>query len=240
MELLMLSARTAIIYIIVFITMRIMGKREVGQLSLLDLIISLMIADIAVVAIEDLERSIWAAVFPLLVLIFFQVSTAFISMKNRKIRLFLDGKPSVIIANGDIYHDVMRKQRYTLDDLLLQLRENQIASIDEVAFAILETNGKLSVIPKEPEEQQTRNKKAAQINIPKGYRYEILPIPLIMHGEVQNENLEKLNKNRFWLKQQLQERQVDQFKDVFFCSINQHGELYFNLKDNKSLKPSSN
>lgn len=258
MELWSLFLRTMITYIIVFLIMRLMGKREIGKLSLLDLVISFMVAEIAVIVIEDLDRSLWEGIVPMATLAIIQITTAIISLHSRKLRLWFDGKPSVIIANGQIYHDVMRKQRYNLDDLMLQLRENQITSVKDVAFAILETSGKLSVIPmednkadgtdnadeiKQVNENEHANQKCTETKrpsiIPPGYRFEILPIPLIMNGKVQDENLEKLGKNRFWLKNIMQKHSIREFKDIFFCSIDHRGELYINTINNKLLKPST-
>jgi len=263
MELWNLFLRTIVTYVIVFLIMRIMGKREIGKLTLLDLIISFMVAEIAVIVIEDMERPFWEGLVPMSTLALIQITTAILSLRFRKLRVLFDGKPSVIIANGQIYHDVMRKQRYNLDDLMLQLRENQITSVDDVSFAILETSGKLSVIPKDDNEcavdslssersnsapletelktteTDLKSREKREVTIPAGFRFEILPIPLIMDGKVQDENLEKLEKNRFWLKNVLQEHAIKDFKDIFFCSIDHRGKLYINASNNKLLKPSS-
>ena len=261
MELWSLFLRTIITYVIVFLIMRVMGKREIGKLTLLDLIISFMVAEIAVIVIEDMDRSLWEGIIPMSTLALIQITTAILALRFRKLRLIFDGKPSVIIANGQIYHDVMRKQRYNLDDLMLQLRENQITSVADVSFAILETSGKLSVIPKDNNECASPNSskdqsdsvsEEAQLNqadkkskeekeqiIPAGFRFEILPIPLIMDGKVQDENLDKLGKNRFWLKNVLQEHAIRDFKEIFFCSIDHRGKLYINASNKKLLKPST-
>jgi len=244
LELWTLILRTVLIYAVVFLIMRFMGKREIGKLSVLDLVISVMIAEIAVIVIEDSDAPMWKGIVPMIALMLIQIITALISLNNRKLRLWFDGKPSVIIANGKINADVMRKQRYNLDDLMLQLRENRVGSIHDVEFAILETSGKLSVITKDDEEGAADNlssagkaelladadKGAAKDKfIPPKYRYEVLPIPLIMDGKVQDENLEKLEKTRFWLKNVLQEQGVHDFKDVFFCTIDHKGKLFVDV-----------
>ncbi|MFF2480522.1 YetF domain-containing protein [Paenibacillus sp. NPDC058071] len=239
------------IYFVVFLIMRFMGKREIGKLSVFDFVISIMIAEMAVLVIEDMDRSFWEGVVPMAVLLVIQLITAFISLKSRNMRLLLDGKPSVIVANGKLNRDVMKKQRYNLDDLMLQLRENRVSRLADVEFAILETSGKLSVITKEDdldslesdEEGNTDKRKPIDIGgeaervkpvvfqkeksvIPPKYRFEILPIPLIMDGKVQDRNLEKLEKTRFWLKNVLQEQGVTDFKDVFLCTIDHKGKLF--------------
>jgi uncharacterized membrane protein YcaP (DUF421 family) len=244
-----LLIRTVIIYFVVFLIMRFMGKREIGKLSVFDLVISVMIAEIAVIVIEDMERSMWSGIMPMVILLLIQVGSAFMTMKSRRLRLLFDGKPSVIIDKGKLNSDVMRKQRYNLDDLMLQLRENKISAVSDVEFAILETSGKLSVIPKENSaaddqegEEQGRNSSSENGNfkaynqtkiIPSKYRFEILPIPLIMDGKVQDGNLEKLEKTRFWLKNVLQEKGVTDFKDVFFCTIDHKGKLFVDMNEKK-------
>lgn len=250
-----LLIRTAFMYVVVFLVMRLMGKREIGKLSVLDLVISVMIAEIAVIAIDDVKRPLSDGLIPITALLLIQLGTAWLSMNNRKLRLLFDGKPTVIIAKGKIDQEAMRKQRYNLDDLMLQLRENQMTSVDDVDFAILETSGKLSVIPKERAEaggdgRDGNREQAPDVNvertslrplpkgreklIPPGYRFEILPIPLIMDGKVQNENLAKIEKTRFWLKNVLQEHNVYDFKDVFLCTIDHRGKLFVDV-NNKRL-----
>ncbi|WP_046229450.1 DUF421 domain-containing protein [Paenibacillus algorifonticola] len=252
--------------------MRFMGKREIGKLSVFDLVISVMIAEIAVIVIEDLERTMWEGIVPMIILMLVQVGMAFVALKNRKLRLLFDGKPSIIMAKGKLNRDVMRKQRYNLDDFMLQLRENEITAISDVEFAILETSGKLSIIPKNTEgspaemtekrlntehqlssggtEQQQQAEEGIKTEqnpalasklgtkqnakfIPPKYRFEILPIPLIMDGKVQDENLEKLEKTRFWLKNVLQDEGVTDFKEVFLCTIDHKGKLFLD----KTKKP---
>lgn len=254
------SIRTIGMYAIVFVVLRLMGKREIGKLSVLDLVISVMIAEIAVIVIEDTDKSWFGGLIPIVILLIVQVITALVSMKSRKVRLLLDGKPTIVMANGTIYRDELKNQRYNLDDLMLQLRENGIASLGDVDFAILETSGKLSVIKKEAaenkcvEQQETDNKQQEQIMhrgkdikgqeesmkpqeqkskreerssiIPPGFRYEILPIPLIMDGKVQDKNLERIQKTRFWLKNIIQEHGVNQFKDVLLCTIDHKERIY--------------
>ncbi|MDP5272767.1 DUF421 domain-containing protein [Chengkuizengella axinellae] len=219
--------RTILIYVVVIIVMRIMGKREIGKLSVIDLVVSIMIAEIAVIVIEDTSRPMLDGILPMVILLLIQIITAMISLKNEKLRKWLDGVPSIIIKNGKLNREEMKKQRYNLDDLLLQLRHNNISDLKDVEFAILETNGNLSVVEKNEKNNSMPNELT-------NFRYEGLPLPLILDGKVQDDHLEKINKTRFWFKNQLQEHGVYDFKDVFFCSINHRGELYIDLKDKKN------
>ncbi|MBW5447897.1 DUF421 domain-containing protein [Cohnella sp. CFH 77786] len=229
--------RTLIMYVLVFALLRLMGKREIGKLSVFDLVISIMIAEIAVIIIEDKEKPIMDAVAPIVLLVAIQIVFAFLAIKNRKLRLWMDGTPSVLIRDGRLNRKEMSRQRYNLDDLMAQLREHEITNVDEVELAVLEANGKLSVIPKEDrlsEETRlnsaTHDPSAEQSELPPKFRYELLPLPLILDGQVQDESLERLGKNRFWLKNRLREQGIDQFKQVFFCSVDHKGKLYVDRK----------
>ena len=132
-----------------------MGKREIGELSILDLVVFIMLGDIAVIAIEKYNNPFFHIILPMIILLFLQVILSFVSLKSSKFRKILDGTPSIIINNGKIDEKVMRKQRYNFDDLLTQLREQGIIDVNEVHFAILETSGKLSVIKNEANKKIT-------------------------------------------------------------------------------------
>lgn len=226
--------RTLLMYFTVFASMRIMGKREIGELSIFDLVISIMIAEIGVFVIDDLSRPLYEGFIPIIVLVVVQISLSQLSLYSRKLRVFVDGKPSVIIKHGEINQHEMKKQRYNLDDLLMQLRSQNIGSINDVEFAVLETSGQLSVLPK-PDKKPGKNFKKTNGNryLLSKIKYSALPIPLIMDGVVQDENLEDIGQTRFWLKQQLQSKGVLDFKEVFFCTLDYKGDIYVNLKDPK-------
>lgn len=139
---------TVLMYFFIFLCMRVMGKREIGKLSVFDLTISIMIAEIAVFVIDDIKRPIYDGITPMVTLVVIQIIVAQLSLKSRKLRLLIDGRPSVLISNGKLHRSEMRRQRYNMDDLLLQLRGQNIVSPADVEFAILETSGQLTVIEK--------------------------------------------------------------------------------------------
>jgi len=239
--------RTILMYFIVYASIRIMGKREIGKLSMFDLVVSIMLAEIAAFVIEDTNKPLFHGIVPMLTVLVVQIAMAFLSLKSRKLRLMIDGKPTVLISKGTLHRDEMRKQRYNLDDLLLQLREQNIDSIGEVEFAILETTGKLTVFPKNQSSSSGNNasggkdgtinsiQKARKEKVDgfQNIKYEGLPLPLIMDGKVQDQNLELIQKTRFWLKNQMQGKGILDFKDVFLCSIDHNGKVYVSLKDEK-------
>lgn len=226
--------RTLLIYAVVFVIMRMMGKREIGKLSVFDLVISVMIAEIAVFVIEDTDRPLWDGIFPMIILLVVQIGIALISLKSRKLRMLFDGKPTILVDRGKLNREAMRKQRYNLDDLLLQFRENK-TNIADVEFAVLETTGKLSIVKKDKAQpgqsssgdDQTGNKESRlPRGFPNNYRFENLPVPLIMDGEIQKSNLEKLGKDRFWLNNQLKMRGIVDVKQVFLCTLDHRGKLF--------------
>lgn len=195
-----------------------MGKREIGQLSVIDLVVSIMIAELAVVAIEDNNTSILEAVLPMAFLALIQITMSFISLKSQKLRQVLDGKPSVLIEQGKINDNEMKKQRYNFHDLLSQLREKNVSHLQDVEFAILEPSGSLSVITKSKENA----KKDKNL---------IMPLPLILDGKIQEENLQKINKTPLWLRQQLRKLGYRDIKKVSYCSLDGYNTFFVDLKD---------
>ncbi len=226
MDILTIFLRTVLIYFVVFLMLRIMGKREIGKLSLFDLVISIMIAEIAVFVLEDANKPLRDGLVPMVTLVLIQILIAYLTLKSRKVRLLFEGKPSLLIENGKLNRDEMNRLRYNLDDLMLQLRQNKVMNVADVEFAILEPTGKLSIVEKGPHHRDNPLKEQGSGTI----RYEGLPLPLIMDGKVQDDNLEKIGKTRFWLKNQLQANGVREFKEVFFCSIDHRERLFLDKK----------
>lgn len=186
--------RTLFFYFFVVFLYRIMGKREVGELGIVDLIVSVLIAEIVAISLENLDESVFLAIIPIAILVICQIVISYVSLKKKKIRDLLDGKPSVIINNGKLRIKEMIKQRYNIDDLLTQLREKNYDSIKDVGYAVLETSGKLSIFEK-------------KLSTSKSF-----PLPLISEGDVDYECLSLINKDEGWLRDNLD---VD-IKDIFY------------------------
>ena len=199
MELLLISIRTIFFYFFIFIVYRIMGKREVGQLGIIDLIVSILIAELVVISIENYDNNIFLSIVPILTLLVLQVTLAYFSLRKPKFRIFLDGNPSIMIQNGKVNYKEMLKQKYNLDDLLVQLRDKGYRSIEEIEYAILENSGTLSVFP-----------------YPKDKKKTPLPMPIILDGHIQEETLKKLNKDEFWVYNILDNKDIT-LKDVFYA-----------------------
>ena len=186
MEIFRILLRTFIGYFILVAMLKIMGKREIGQLSLFDLIIFLSIADIMVIGIENYELNYLYVILPIILVTFLQKIIAFLILKFTKLRKIFDGKESIIIYKGNINIKEMRKLCYNFDDLILQLRQKDLKSIMEVEYAILENNGKLSV-----------------------FKYDdnnVFPIPIIITGKVEKEYLQLLGIDMKWIKREVQKQ----------------------------------
>lgn len=197
MDYLIVLERTFIFYIIITMLYRFMGKREVGQLGIVDLIVSILIAELAAISIDNRNESIFLSIIPIVVLVLIQIGMSYISLKKEKIRVLFDGTPSVMINRGIVNFKEMLRQRYNIDDLLTQLREQHIRTIEEVDYAILEPSGKLSVFKK------------------KDNQFGEYPLPLILDGIIQEETLKQINKTEKWLNKTLTEEGVT-LKDVFY------------------------
>ena len=198
MDYLIVLLKTFLFYWVIVIVYRFMGKREVGELGIVDLIVSVLIAELAAISIENYKQDLLLSLLPLLLLVILQIFIAKVSLKSSKIRTILDGNPSVIIDNGKVNFKEMIKQRYNLEDLLTQLRAREVKSIGEVEYAILETSGKLSVF-----------RKTAATN---GY----YPLPIILDGKIQQDTLKSLKKNENWLNCLLKTKKV-KLDDVFYA-----------------------
>lgn len=215
LEYLEIMGRTAVLYLVILLVFRIMGKREIGELSLLDLIVFMMMADIAVIAIENKSGSLLDSIIPIVSLLIIQVSLAFISLKWPFFRDLIDGKPSIIIHKGKIDKNAMRKLRYNFDDLLTQLRDQQVEKMSDIEYAIFEPSGKLSVYQKE---SNKTNKQQAPI------------FPLIQDGMIQKQNLKEVGKSESWLIQELEKKGYKNAKQILFCGL-EDGELFINDAD---------
>ncbi|MDP4083386.1 MAG: DUF421 domain-containing protein [Bacillota bacterium] len=218
-EHLIIVFRTIFLYILILIIFRLMGKREIGELSILDLVVFIMIAEMAVVAIEDTKDPLLHTILPMLLLMVIQITLAIISLKSKRFRDFVDGQPTIIINRGKIDEQAMRKQRYNFDDLMSQLREKDIRSIADVEFAILESSGKLSVIEKEKDEN--KNSKEGDITV-----------PLIIDGVINDDNLQRINKTNLWLRQELKKLGNNDIKKISFCSF-ENGKFFIDKMDEK-------
>lgn len=186
--------KTLVLYFYIVFCYRLMGKKEVGKLSIIDLIVSVLIAELAAMSIEETERSIFISIVPIAILVMIQILLSFLSLKSNTIRKFIDGSPRLIINKGKLCFKQMSRLRYSLDDLISQLREQGVKSLEEVKYAILENNGKLSVFTDD----------------------NVYPLPIILDGVIDVDTLKNMNKDINWVYDILKKHHI-QLEDVFYA-----------------------
>ena len=186
--------RSIALYIIVLVVMRLMGKREIGQLQPFELAISIMIADLASIPMTDTGIPIFNGIIPILGLLIMHLLISIINLKSSKAREIICGRPSILIYRGKINEKNLKKERFTINELEERLRGNNVINLGDVEYAILETSGQVTVIQK-PDKRNT---------IPQDFNimpdYEGIPYDLVVDGKVMKENLQAIGKNYNWLK----------------------------------------
>lgn len=218
--------RAIVLYIIVLIVMRLMGKREIGQLQPFELAISIMIADLASIPMTEIGIPISNGIIPILGLLVMHLLISLLNMKSIRFREVICGKPAILIYRGKIDEKALKKERFTINELEERLRGNNIFNLGDVEYAILETSGQVTVIPK-PEK---RNTTPEDFNISPDY--EGIPYDLVIDGIVMNENLKKIGKDYRWLV-----KQVEKFKikpeEALIVTLDGKGQIFCQAKKKK-------
>lgn len=220
-----LIIRTLIIYVILMLSMRILGKRQMGQLEISELVVAVVIADIAVVPLQDIGIPLINGLIPVIILLCCEIIITGAAAKNVRLRLVLFGQPSILVENGIINQKEMKKNRFTIDELYEELRQQSITDISKVERAVLETNGILNVIlyPKE----QTPTCKQMGIRCPD----ENSPIILINEGRTLEENLKKIGKDNQWLNRYLRNNHIKSASHVYLLGYDKTGKFYLSLME---------
>lgn len=216
--------RTLFLYLLVVIVTRLMGKRQIGQLQPYEFVITIMIADLVAVPMQDRGLALLNGVIPVLTLLLAQVAFSFFTLKNQSFRRALCGKPSPIIENGIINWEEMQKNLYHLNDLLEQLRSQGYFNLTDVEFAILETNGTLTILPKSTKRQVTRE------DLKQKPLEERLPTSLILDGRIEQKSLARIGRSEEWLCKELKKHGVTDLHSVLIAMLDTEGRLYYQLK----------
>jgi len=202
-----------------------MGKRQIGQLQPSELVVALIIADLAAIPMGNTGIPLIAGIIPILTLFVCETILSYISLKSQRARRIISGKPSIVIEKGNIIERELRKQRLNIDDLMEQLRLKNVTDIKDIEYAILETGGQISIVLKTDKKTVTRE----DLNIQRPY--EGLPISVIIDGYVNQHNLSIAGHNMNWLENQLKENNIKSPKDVLFAYISQDKKFIYQLKD---------
>ena len=224
-EYLILFIRSVVTYVTLVIFARIMGRKQISQLTYFDYVVGITIGSIASTASVEKNVSIYDGIFCITIWSVLTILISEITLRNIKLRLLIDSEPLLIIDKGKVIYKNMKKARYNIGDLLMQLRDKDIFYITEVEIAILEPDGKLSVL-----------KKAEHTTLTVGDMNIIKPrtgmmIDLILDGNILSSHLQKINKNEEWVITQLKTRNIKNIKDVVFAGIQADEQIYIVTKD---------
>lgn len=217
--------RTIILYILVVVVMRLMGKRQIGQLEPFELVIAIMISDLASLPMQDLRIPLIHGIIPIITLLVLQSLITLLELKSEKFGSILTGTPSILIEHGKINIKELRNQRMGFNDLIEKIRLCGYYNISDVEYAILETSGQLSVIPKSKVTPATRE----DLNIVRPE--EDLPVTLILDGKIHGHNLAIINKDTNWLYTQLKANNISSEKEVFLATLDSSGQFFYQLND---------
>lgn len=216
--------RTIILYLVLILVIRLMGKRQIGQMEPAEFVVTMLVANLAAIPMQDGGIPLFSGVVPIFTVLGVELVLSALSLKNSRLRKLLCGKPVILIENGKILQGNLRKTRITLDELSGHLREKDVLDISSVQYAILETNGNLSVFPYPKEKPASARDAGIQA------RQQFLPMTIISDGELMEENLQKAKKDREWLRRVLEERDAD-VKSTWLLTVDRSNRITFFRKD---------
>ena len=210
--------RSIILYVAVLISLRVMGKGEIAEMNCFDLVITLLIAEVASTPMENNDIPLLYGIASLIGLVFIQTVISVISLKFRSISRFVSGKPSLLINKGKIDYKILKKEKITIDELLEQLRVQGYFNIKYVQYALLETDGNLSVVP------------TTNYNSTPSVEYKHMPISLIQDGKIIKESLKSIQEDETWLNNILKSHHIDNIKDVLLCVLDEYDKIFIQKK----------
>ena len=228
---LLLVIRTAILYAVTMVSMRAMGKRQIGQLQPFELVVILIISEMATIGVQNNGTPLLNSLLPIITITVLQIAIALINLKSEKFRLLVCGRPSFVIRGGEILEEQMRRLRLNTNDLLEQLRAKGYFNVAEVEYALMETNGQLSVMPR-------ADKQPVQpADLQMQPEHETPAVTLIIDGKIQRQHLQNLGHSEEWLQKKLAKHSISSAEQVFFMSIDFQGDVFCQLKAKEANKP---
>lgn len=216
--------RTLLLYIVVVAAVRLMGKRQISELQTSELVVTLLISNLASVPMQDTGQPLISGLIPIAVLVMSEITVSGLMLKSSKFRRVITGRPIIVIYDGKIQQSEMRRLRMTTEDLFEQLRQKDVFSIQDIAYAIVETNGKMSVIKKPDKEQPTAG--ALSVAQPdKG-----LETVVISDGVISDLSLTLCRQSKEWLESVLESQNLT-LKEIFLMTANANGDFFIVRKD---------
>lgn len=217
--------RTALIYALLLLAMRLLGKRQLGELELSELVVTVLVADIAVRPIVEENAPFITSLAPLVVLFGSEYLISVLSLRSAKLRTLLFGKPSILISHGKIDQSEMKRNRFTIDELMQELRNQGVQDIQSVDYAVLETSGALNLLLRVSEQPVTPSQLGLTLAEP-GYA-----TILINDGRTLSNNLRRVGKDERWLQKMLKEQGISRAQDVYYLQINDAGDIALQEKN---------
>lgn len=208
--------RTLILYFLVVTAIRIMGKRQIGEMQPSELVVAIMISDLASIPMQEVDIPLLSGIVPVLTLLLCEVTMSYLCMKSPALRKIFAGEPSIVVYEGKLKIEEMRRLRFSLADLLEQLRINGCEGIGQVEVAVLETNGQLSIVKK----PDYCNVTLGDMNMKKK---SILPYLVITDGMVNKSELARSGRDEKWLERELKKRNIENIEEVFFMELSDDG-----------------
>ena len=216
--------RTILLYLTMIVVIRVMGKRQIGQMEPSEFVVTMMIANLATIPMEDDGIALFSGLVPICVILGTELVLSFLNLKSSRIRKLLCGKPVILIENGNILQQNLRKTRISLDELTGHLREKDVLDLKSVQYAILETNGNLSVFPYPKEQPASARDAGIQV------RQQFLPITIISDGELIKENLTIAGKDMHWVKRVLEQEHAD-LESTWLLTVDKQNHITFFRKE---------
>ena len=210
---LLVTGKTLLFLVVIILILRIMGKRELGQLNSFDIVVFFMISELFSLSIDKPRENVFLTLVPILLIFLAQLITSYLVLKSNKLRKIIEENPTLLIRDGILNIEKMRKLRYNIDDLMEQIRTSGVDSISAIQYAILESNGQLSIILK-------------------GEEKTVVPFPIIKDGEVDEKVLKIINKEEKWLEEKLKKEGYNK-EDIFICILESNNNLFVIEKEDK-------
>ena len=213
--------RTIFLYALVILVIRLMGKRQIGELQPYEFVITIMISDLAALPMQDTRLPLILGIIPIITLLFIKVLLSFVQLKNQKIRKILDGEPCILISRGKIDYDVLKKQQINLDELMEEIRLAGYFNLSEIEFGILENNGEMSFLTSD------KNSINSKVN---------LPVIYVLDGKINNNSLTTSNKSYDWIVNELKKYNINSIDDVLIAMTDTNGKFICQLHNKKEKK----
>ena len=211
--------RSIILYIAVLIALRVMGKGEIAEMNAFDLVITLLIAEVAAIPMQDNSIPMIYGVASITGLVFIEILISYITLKSRTISKILSGSSAILIDKNKLDYKQLKKERISIEELLEELRTQGYFSLKDIQYAILETDGDLSIVP------------SPSYDSSKTSEFKHLPLPVIIDGKTIKSNLNELNKDDSWISKLLKSNNIKSVKDILICIVDENDEVFIQRKN---------